>query len=103
MVLDYKSNVLKRQTSFAADDLYVEMGLSGYPLQALLYCVALHRYLRSRNTRYDPQRHLGGATYYYVRGAAIAPASTLDGVAHWDLPASVIVAASDLLNGANRP
>ena len=30
-----------------------------YPLQALLYCVALHRYLRWRLPGYDPDRHIG--------------------------------------------
>ena len=30
-----------------------------YPLQALLYLVALHRYLRWRLPGYDPERHLG--------------------------------------------
>ena len=39
-----------------------------YPLQALLYSVVLHRYLRWRQPRYDPQRHLGGVLYLYVRG-----------------------------------
>ncbi len=31
-----------------------------YPLQALLYLVALHRYLRWRLPGYDPAAHLGG-------------------------------------------
>ena len=31
-----------------------------YVLQALLYSVALHRYLRWRQPGYDPARHLGG-------------------------------------------
>ena len=39
-----------------------------YPLQALLYGVALHRYLRWRQPGYDPERHLGGVLYLFVRG-----------------------------------
>ena len=39
-----------------------------YPLQALLYSVALHRYLRWRQPGYDPERHLGGVLYLFVRG-----------------------------------
>ena len=39
-----------------------------YPLQALLYGVALHRFLRWRLPDYDPERHLGGALYLFVRG-----------------------------------
>ena len=41
---------------------------SHYPLQAMLYSVVLHRYLRWRIPGYDPERHLGGILYLYVRG-----------------------------------
>ena len=39
-----------------------------YPLQALLYGVALHRFLRWRLPDYSPERHLGGTLYLFVRG-----------------------------------
>ena len=39
-----------------------------YPLQALLYSVVLHRYLRWRLPGYDPERHLGGVLYLFLRG-----------------------------------
>ena len=39
-----------------------------YPLQALLYLVALHRYLRWRLPGYDADAHLAGAGYLFVRG-----------------------------------
>ena len=39
-----------------------------YPLQALLYAVALHRFLRWRQPGYDPRRHLGGVLYLFLRG-----------------------------------
>ena len=39
-----------------------------YPLQALLYAVALHRYLRWRLPDYDPAHHLGGVLYLFLRG-----------------------------------
>ena len=39
-----------------------------YPLQALLYTVALHRYLRWRLPGYDPERHLAGVLYLFLRG-----------------------------------
>jgi exodeoxyribonuclease V beta subunit len=38
-----------------------------YPLQALLYLVALHRYLRWRQPGYRPDTHLGGAMYLFLR------------------------------------
>ena len=39
-----------------------------YPLQAHLYLVALHRYLRWRLEGYAPERHLGGYGYVFLRG-----------------------------------
>ena len=39
-----------------------------YALQALLYTVALHRYLRWRLPGYDPDRHLAGVLYLFLRG-----------------------------------
>lgn len=39
-----------------------------YPLQAHLYLVALHRFLRWRLPDYTPERHLGGYVYVFLRG-----------------------------------
>ena len=39
-----------------------------YPLQAHLYLVALHRFLRWRLHDYAPERHLGGYVYVFLRG-----------------------------------
>ena len=39
-----------------------------YALQALLYTVALHRYLRWRLPGYDPERNLAGVLYLFLRG-----------------------------------
>ena len=44
------------------------MGHSDYPLQALLYAAVLHRFLRWRQPGYDPEQHLGGVLYLYLRG-----------------------------------
>ncbi|AZZ40725.1 exodeoxyribonuclease V subunit beta [Acidipropionibacterium jensenii] len=41
---------------------------SHYPLQAILYSAALHRFLAARLPGYDPARHLGGVGYLFVRG-----------------------------------
>ena len=38
------------------------MAAAHYPLQALLYAVALHRYLRWRLPSYDPDAHLGASS-----------------------------------------
>jgi exodeoxyribonuclease V beta subunit len=39
-----------------------------YPLQAHLYLVALHRYLRWRLPGFAPEQHLGGYGYVFLRG-----------------------------------
>jgi exodeoxyribonuclease V beta subunit len=44
------------------------MAANHYPLQAHLYLVALHRYLRWRLPGYRPERHLGGYVYVFLRG-----------------------------------
>lgn len=97
VVVDYKTNGLKHTEDYLPESLYVEMAGAGYPLQALLYAVALHRFLAPRLSNYDPERHLGGALYYYVRGA-LSSDDPRAGLAHWNIPAALIVAASTLLS-----
>ena len=79
------------------------MSRGHYPLQALLYQVALHRYLRWRVRDYDPATHLGGALYTFVRGMVGADTPVVDGqpcgVFAWQPPAALVVATSDLLDG----
>jgi exodeoxyribonuclease V beta subunit len=65
-----------------------------YGLQALLYTAALHRFLRWRVADYDPERHLAGVLYLFLRGMTGTPGA---GVFAWRPPASLVVALSDLL------
>ena len=51
-----------------------QMLLHHYPLQAHLYLVALHRFLRWRLPNYEPERHLGGYVYVFLRGVPGAKA-----------------------------
>ncbi len=68
-VLDWKSNHLgDTPADYASASVEAAMAAHGYHLQALLYCVALDRLLRSRLPGYDPARHFGGAVYLFVRG-----------------------------------
>ncbi|MCL2075549.1 MAG: UvrD-helicase domain-containing protein [Betaproteobacteria bacterium] len=68
-ILDWKSNHLGwRQADYATSRLAPVMHRHGYFLQARLYMLALHRYLRVRLSDYEPARHLGGACYLFVRG-----------------------------------
>ncbi|WP_433800754.1 UvrD-helicase domain-containing protein [Actinomycetospora sp. CA-084318] len=74
-----------------------------YPLQAMLYGVALHRFLRWRVRGYDPERHLGGVAYLFLRGMCGPDTPVVDGttsgVFRWSPPAALVVALSDLLAG----
>src|SRR5205085_401775 len=65
-VLDYKSN---RLPDYDDATLRQAMAASEYDLQALLYVVAAHRWLRlRRGTAYDYERDVGGALYLFCRG-----------------------------------
>jgi exodeoxyribonuclease V beta subunit len=79
---------------------------SDYPLQALLYLVVLHRFLRWRQHGYDPERHLGGVLYLFLRGMCGTGTPLADGhpcgVFSWLPPAGLAVALSDLLDDGRR-
>jgi len=83
-VLDYKSNRLdllrERKTPrshFCRAWMRYEMQHHDYVVQAYLYSLALHRFLRQRVRDYDPGEHLGGALYLFVRGM-VGPERPLD-------------------------
>jgi exodeoxyribonuclease V beta subunit len=109
VVVDYKTNLLGEpgRTVTAADygpeQLAAAMLHSHYPLQAILYSVVLHRFLRWRLPGYDPERHLGGVLYLYLRGMCGPESPEVDaqpsGVFSWSPPATLVTAASDLLAG----
>jgi exodeoxyribonuclease V beta subunit len=73
-----------------------------YGLQALLYTVALHRYLRWRVPDYDPGRNLAGVLYLFVRGMTGPDTPTVDGtscgVFGWRPSAALVEALSDVLD-----
>ena len=66
LVVDYKTNWLGpadeplTAAAYSRERLVEAMLHSDYPLQALLYVVVVHRYLRWRQPGYDPAQHLGG-------------------------------------------
>ena len=69
-VLDYKSNYLgPGDADYAEPALAAAMAEHRYDLQAAIYLLALHRLLRARlGAAYEPERQLGGAVYYFLRG-----------------------------------
>ncbi len=68
-IVDWKSNHLgTRADDYRPAALQDAMSTHGYALQALLYTVALHRWLGARLAGYDYDRHVGGALYVFARG-----------------------------------
>ena len=93
-VLDYKSNWLgNRAQDYRASGLARAMGEHRYPLQYLLYLVALHRYLAVRLPGYDYDTHVGGAFYLFLRG--IDPAAGMDRGIYFDRPSRACIEALD--------
>jgi len=112
LVVDYKSNWLGGLGPAGEEPLtawhYRPAALAEamlhahYPLQALLYAVALHRFLRWRQPAYDPDRHLGGVLYLFVRGMS-GPATPVVGgspcgVFSWRPPSGLVEDLSALLD-----
>ncbi len=107
LVVDYKTNMLgPAAADYSFRRLADAMLHSDYPLQALLYTVVLHRFLRWRQPEYQPAQHLGGVLYLFVRGMCGAETPVVDGhpcgVFSWLPPASMVVALSDLLDEGRR-
>ncbi|WP_462174088.1 exodeoxyribonuclease V subunit beta [Pseudoalteromonas xiamenensis] len=67
-VLDYKSNYLgDSPADYDFENLQTAMNSHQYHLQYIIYTVALHRLLKSRVADYDPDTHLGGSLYLFLR------------------------------------
>ncbi len=113
VLADYKTNRLGSPEEtltawhYRPDALDDEMETAHYPLQALLYSVALHRYLRWRLRDYEPSRHLGAVLYLFVRGMSAAEHPTVDGhpcgVWSWHPAADLVEAVSDLFDRGATP
>ncbi|MCW2775528.1 MAG: exodeoxyribonuclease beta subunit [Nocardioides sp.] len=109
LIVDYKTNWLGGHDGpltahdYRPEALAAAMGHSDYPLQALLYAVVLHRFLRWRQPGYDPAVHLGGVLYLYLRGMCGPDTPVVDGqpcgVFSWQPPVALVEEISDLLDG----
>jgi exodeoxyribonuclease V beta subunit len=108
-IMDYKTNRLAAAGEALTawhhrpEVLAEEMRRSHYALQALLYAVALHRYLRWRAPGYDPDRDRPAILYLFLRGmtgkATPRVAGTPCGVFAWRPPPGLLPALSDVLDG----
>ena len=109
LVVDYKTNRLGGYDEpltawhYRAAALETAMVEAHYPLQAVLYAVALHRYLRWRQPAYDPDAHLGGCLYLFLRGMSgpgvVDAEGAAPGVFSWRPPTGLVTGLSDLLAG----
>ena len=108
-VIDYKTNRLHSPgdtapvSAYGYESMKIAMEHGDYPLQILVYNVALHRMLQLRLADYDINRHIGETHYLFVRGMIGASTPVIDGqrngVFAWRPSSELIVAASRLLGG----
>lgn len=82
-IIDYKSNSLG---DYSAQSIMQAMNGAGYWLQALIYQVAMHRYLKMRLPNYRIEQ-LGMVEYIFLRGGRIG----------WQIPTELIQALDDIL------
>jgi exodeoxyribonuclease V beta subunit len=109
VIADYKTNRLTPRgadpgpADYDARRMADAMAEHHYPLQALLYGVALHRYLRSRRRAGAPPAVVTGAAYLFVRGMTgpqrPGGTGTPHGVFSWAFPEGLLEDASVLLDG----
>ena len=107
-IVDYKTNWLGpldeelTLSRYQPPALAEEMAGAHYGLQALLYTVALHRYLRWRLPGCDPDSHLADVLYLFLRGMAGADTPVIAGnpcgVFSWRPPGALVAALSDVLD-----
>ncbi len=108
VVVDHKSNWLGVDGEelsawhYRPEAMRDAMVRAHYPLQAMLYAAALHRYLRWRQPGYDPATHLGGVLYLFLRGMTGEDVSRVDdhpcGVFSWQPPVALVTGLSDVLD-----
>jgi exodeoxyribonuclease V beta subunit len=112
-ITDYKSNRLDTEDDAQLIDAYHPSRLvhamehHHYPLQAILYGVAVHRFLRWKSPATNSDDAIGGVAYFFLRGMVNDPTFVDDqgcpyGVFQWKAPAGLWARLSDVLAGVNR-
>lgn len=97
-VADYKSNTLGEFVSdYQQVQIEQSMSKASYWLQAALYLVALHRYLKKHLQNYAIAQHLGAAHYLYLRGMT---GQAEQGLKSWQPDYQFILALDDYLGTA---
>ncbi len=95
-VLDYKSNWLGvNDNAYTRDAMTRAILDKRYEVQYVLYLLALHRLLKHRlGEDYDPDQHLGGAVYVFLRGMQGPAAGTV-----FDRPETGLIERLDAMFG----
>jgi len=111
-ITDYKSNRLGNVgdathiSAYAPSQLTQAMVEHHYPLQALIYGVALHRFLRWRAPDLDSDDVIGGVAYFFLRGMTADSAFVENGVPYgvfqWRAPRDLWAALSDAMSGRSE-
>ena len=108
-ITDWKSNRLDEDGmenvihGYVRERMCAEMEHHHYPLQALIYGAAVHRYVRSRGSDID----IAGLAYFFIRGM-VGQETPADGAGHrngvfvWEAPDGLWARLSDVMSGV-RP
>jgi len=109
IVTDYKSNRLDTDgddsliAGYDRQSMMSEMAHHNYPLQALIYGVAVHRYVRWRVPNVALRPQVGGIAYFFIRGMVGPDTPTVDqdrhGVFTWVAPLGLWESLSNLFSG----
>ena len=97
-VVDYKSNYLGNSLSnYNKENLSAAMNKAGYWLQATIYQVALHRFLRLRLKDYvgNETQYLGAVEYVFLRGIDSQGAQNY-GRIQWQIPFELVKALDEM-------
>ena len=97
-VVDYKSNYLGNSlSSYDNENLSAAMNKAGYWLQAAIYQVALHRFLRLRLANYEGNetQYLGAVEYVFLRGIDSKGTQNY-GRIQWQIPFELVKALDDM-------
>jgi exodeoxyribonuclease V beta subunit len=111
VITDYKTDTLHKPkddrsnpfVNYHPENLVDAMTEKHYIIQVLAYSVALHRYLKWRQPNYNPDVHLGGAAYLFLRGMTGLMTEEQQprpfGVFHWRPSTSLVLALDALFAG----
>ncbi|MDU0355260.1 3'-5' exonuclease [Paraglaciecola aquimarina] len=99
-VADYKSNHLGDDHQ-SYNEAAMEKGMTehDYHLQAILYTLALHRWLKNRLPAYKYEKHIGGAYYLFIRGMSTNISLQGNGVYYLKPEQSLIESLDRLFDG----